>query len=81
MRHAFVAARSRIGIGGAADARLLGVVELAAARGRDEIHAGFGELHAEIDRVLDVAAALDAFVGEEAAADREVLAASVRAPP
>ena len=33
--------------------RLLGVIELAAARGRKKIHAGAGEGDAEIDRVID----------------------------
>ena len=47
LRHALVAARSGIGIGRPADARLLGVVELAAARRRQKIHAGPGEGGAE----------------------------------
>src|SRR5690606_7032946 len=71
--HAFEAAGAGIGIGGPAHLRLLGIVELAAAGERQEIHAGAGELDAEVLRVFHVAAALDALVGEEAAAHAEVV--------
>ena len=74
MRHAFVAAASRIGIGGPADRGLLGVIELAAARRRQEIHAGAGESDAEKHGVVDLVAAVDAFVGKETAADNKILA-------
>ena len=78
LRHALVAAAAGIGIDGGAHGGLLGVIELAAARSRDEIDAGAGEGDAEIDGIIDAAAALDAFVGEEAAADGKFLADAAR---
>ena len=71
-RHALVAAAPGIGVGRPADARLLGVVELAAPRGRQEVHAGASELDREVRGILHRAAALDALLGEEPAAQRIV---------
>jgi hypothetical protein len=53
---------------------LLGIIELAAARQRDEIHAGARKRDTEIDRVLDAVAALDAFFRQEADADGKLFA-------
>jgi hypothetical protein len=69
LRHAFVAARPGVRIGGGADRRLLGVIEFAAARGRQKVHSGAREGGTEDDRIAYVAAARYAFVGEKAAAD------------
>jgi hypothetical protein len=46
---------------------LLGIVEFAAAREREEVHAGPSEFAAEVDRVIDIVAAIDAFVREVSA--------------
>src|SRR5262245_48325740 len=46
--HAFIAARPGVGVGRGPDARLLGVVEFSAARGRDEVQSRAGELDAEV---------------------------------
>src|ERR1700722_7529537 len=74
LRHAFVAAGAGVGVGGGIHARLLGVVELAAARGREEIHPRARKGRSEEAGVLDRATVLDAFLREKPAADDEFLA-------
>ena len=61
-RHAFVAAAPGVGIDGPADRGLLGIVELAAARQRQKVHARAGEGGAEGAGIVDAAAAFDAFI-------------------
>ena len=74
LRHAFVTARARIGIGGLTDARLLRVVELAAARCRQKIETRARKGDTEIAGVLHRAPALDTFLGQKTAAERVIRA-------
>ena len=60
-----------VGIGRLADLRLLRVVELAAARQRQEVEAGARERHGEVPRIVEPAAARDDLVGEETTTDDE----------
>src|SRR3954462_2806090 len=62
--HAFVAAGPRVWISSAADVRLLGVVELSAARRGNEIHAGAREGGPEIRGFFDAASAVNGFLGQ-----------------
>src|SRR3984957_6815032 len=73
-RHAFVAAAAGVRVGRVPDLRLPGVVELAAARERQEVHTGVRELLPEVGRVIDAAAARDALLRKVAAADGKVRA-------
>ena len=85
-RDAAAAAPAGVGVGGLADRRLLRVVELAAARDREEVEAGAAELDADRLRVLERVAAdaavlaEDVLAAEVAAADQELAARPPRAP-
>ncbi len=68
-RHALVAARAGVGVGRLADPRLLGVLELAALADGEEVEAGGGEARAEVDGVVEPAAAFDDLVPQEADTD------------
>ena len=57
--HALVAARAGVGVGRLADLGLLGVLEFAAVREREEVHPGAREGDAEEAGVVDAVAALD----------------------
>ena len=67
--HALVARRTGVGIGRLPDHGLFRVLELAALRDGQEVHAGGGEAAGVVDGILDARAARDDLVTEETAAD------------
>src|SRR5690606_9956237 len=73
-RHAFLTARSGIGIGGLAHLGLLGVLELPALGDTEKIETSLGKAKGEPSCILHPAPPLDHFVPEETAADHEIIA-------
>ena len=73
-RHALVATRSRVGIARPPHPRLLGVLELAAAREGEVIHPRFGKFRPEPGRICGGVATSNAFLAQKSASHQESLA-------